>query len=254
MNAVVLTAVLSCLNSGLYTASRMLFVLAARREAPIRLITVNGRGVPVWAILLSTVVGFLCVIAAYISPDTVFLFLLNSSGAIILFVYLIIAVSQYVLRRRTPEAKLQVKMWAFPFLTLLTIAAIVGVLISMGVGEDTRSQLVLSLVSLAVVVLVYLVVARRNRNVPAEASAAERLAAAAPHRVLIVANETVGADDLLSRDPAVRHGPRRGVLRLRAGQPGRHRPGRAQGRGVPLGGDPPGRAGAVGLHAGDPAQ
>jgi GABA permease len=198
MNAVVLTAVLSCLNSGLYTASRMLFVLAARREAPIRLITVNGRGVPVSAILLSTVVGFLCVIAAYISPDTVFLFLLNSSGAIILFVYLIIAVSQYVLRRRTPEAKLQVKMWGFPFLTLLTIAAIVGVLISMGVGEDTRSQLVLSLVSLAVVVLVYLVVARRNRNVPAEPSAAERLAAAAPHRVLIVANETVGADDLLT--------------------------------------------------------
>ena len=47
MNAVVLTAVLSCLNSGLYTASRMLFVLAARREAPMRLITVNSRGVPV---------------------------------------------------------------------------------------------------------------------------------------------------------------------------------------------------------------
>ena len=48
MNAVVLTAVLSCLNSGLYTASRMLFVLAARREAPMRLITVNNRGVPGW--------------------------------------------------------------------------------------------------------------------------------------------------------------------------------------------------------------
>ena len=47
MNAVVLTAVLSCLNSGLYTASRMLFVLAARREAPVALITVNGRGVPI---------------------------------------------------------------------------------------------------------------------------------------------------------------------------------------------------------------
>ena len=34
MNLVVLTAMLSCLNSGLYTSSRMLFVLAARREAP----------------------------------------------------------------------------------------------------------------------------------------------------------------------------------------------------------------------------
>ena len=51
MNAVVLTAVLSCLNSGMYTASRMLFVLAARREAPVSLITVNKRGVPTAAIL-----------------------------------------------------------------------------------------------------------------------------------------------------------------------------------------------------------
>src|SRR6185369_12194677 len=48
MNAVVLTAVLSCLNSGLYTASRMLFVLAAHREAPQRLVALNRRSVPVW--------------------------------------------------------------------------------------------------------------------------------------------------------------------------------------------------------------
>src|SRR6476660_9960062 len=84
MNAVVLTAVWSCLNSGMYTASRMLFVLAARREAPAQLVRVNNRGVPTAAILSSSVVGFLCVIAAAVSPDTVFSFLLNSSGAIIL--------------------------------------------------------------------------------------------------------------------------------------------------------------------------
>jgi GABA permease len=46
MNFVVLTAVLSCLNSGLYTASRMLFVLAARNEAPERLLKLNRKGVP----------------------------------------------------------------------------------------------------------------------------------------------------------------------------------------------------------------
>jgi GABA permease len=82
MNAVVLTAVLSCLNSGMYTASRMLFVLAARREAPLRLVSVTRRGVPAVAILASSIVGFLCVIAAAVSPDTVFAFLLNSSGAV----------------------------------------------------------------------------------------------------------------------------------------------------------------------------
>src|SRR3978361_1000405 len=131
MTAVVLTAVLSCLNSGLYTASRMLFVLAARKEAPMRLTNTNGRGVPVWAILASTVVGFLSVIAAYVSPDTVFTFLLNSSGAVILFVYFLIAVSQFVLRRRTPDEDLQVKMCFFPVLTILAAAGIVAVLVQM---------------------------------------------------------------------------------------------------------------------------
>src|SRR5919112_140553 len=168
MNAVVLTAVLSCLNSGLYTASRMLFVLAARREAPMRLITVNRRGVPVWAILSSTVVGFLSVIAAYVSPDTVFLFLLNSSGAVILFVYLLIAISQFVLRRRTPEENLTVKMWFFPVLTILAAVGIVAVLAQMGFKEETRSQLLLSLLSWAVVLGLYFVTRWRGGSVAPE--------------------------------------------------------------------------------------
>ena len=61
---------------------------------------VTRRGVPANAILVSSVVGFLCVIAAAFSPDTIFAFLLNSSGAIILFVYMLIAISEIVLRRR----------------------------------------------------------------------------------------------------------------------------------------------------------
>src|SRR3954462_557992 len=165
MNAVVLTAGLSCLNSGLYTASRMLFVLAARRgmlfwppprrEAPMRLITVNRRGVPVWTILASTIVGFLSVIAAYISPKTVFLFLLNSSGAVILFVYLLIAISQFVLRRQTPDEQLTVKMWFFPVLTILAALGIVAVLGQMAFNPKTRPQLILSLLSWALVLVLY---------------------------------------------------------------------------------------------------
>jgi len=197
MNAVVLTAVLSCLNSGLYTASRMLFVLAARREAPVGLITVNSRGVPTWAILSSTVIGFLCVIAAYVSPDTVFSFLLNSSGAIILFVYLLIAVSQVVLRRRTPEDRLLVKMWLFPALSLATIAAMIGVLISMGVQEDTRSQLILSLVSWAVVLGLYAFTRRMGGSISAEEMDTQGEPTGPATKVLVLANETVGAPELL---------------------------------------------------------
>jgi GABA permease len=101
------------------------------------------------------VVGFLCVIAAAISPEGVFIFLLNSSGAIILFVYLLICLSQLRLRRSTPPEKLVVKMWLYPVLTVLTAAAIVAVLIGMGVGADTRSQLILSLLAWGVVLVIY---------------------------------------------------------------------------------------------------
>ena len=168
MNAVVLTAVLSCLNSGLYTASRMLFVLAARKEAPQRLVQVSPTGVPRWAILFSTVIGFLSVIAAYVSPDTVFTFLLNSSGAVILFVYLLIAISQFVLRRRTPDDQLTVKMWFFPWLTILAAVGIVAVLVQLGLKDDTRSQLLLSLLSWGVVLVAYAVTKARGGSVSAE--------------------------------------------------------------------------------------
>jgi GABA permease len=193
MNAVVLTAVLSCLNSGLYTSSRMLFVLSARREAPARLVTVNSRGVPTLAILASSVVGFLCVIAAAIDEDGVFLFLLNSSGAIILFVYLLISISQITLRYRADDSTLKVKMWLFPVLSVLTTLGIVGVLLQMALTDSVRSQLVLSLLSWAVVLVLYAV----NKFVLARPAGEAVPATDHARRVLVLANETVGSGELL---------------------------------------------------------
>jgi GABA permease len=195
MNAVVLTAVLSCLNSGMYTASRMLFVLAARREAPAQLVAVTRRGVPATAILASSVVGFLCVIAAAFSPKTIFAFLLNSSGAIILFVYLLIAISEIMLRYRTPDSQLKVKMWLFPVLSVITAGAILAILVQMFVqGGDNRNALTLSLLSWAVVIVLYF--ANRwfkNRRPELEGVAATER----PHRVLVLANETANSGELL---------------------------------------------------------
>ncbi len=193
MNAVVLTAVLSCLNSGMYTASRMLFVLAARREAPAQLVRVTRRGVPATAILTSSIVGFLCVIAAAFWPDTIFAFLLNSSGAIILFVYLLIAISQIVLRYRTDDSKLRVKMWLFPVLSILTAVGILAILVQMFLDPALRWQLVLSLLSWAVVLVLYFA----NKWFINRRPEAEQGPGAAPHRVLVLANETANSKELL---------------------------------------------------------
>ena len=195
MNAVVLTAVLSCLNSGMYTASRMLFVLAARREAPQQLVRVTRRGVPAVAILSSSIVGFLCVIAAAVSPDTVFSFLLNSSGAVILFVYCLIGISQVVLRYRNGSEHLRVKMWMFPVLSIFTVVAIMAILAQMGLEKDSRSQLVLSLLAWAVVIVLYLAnkwfIARRPEVEGAAVTTK-------PRRVLVLANETADSTELLT--------------------------------------------------------
>jgi GABA permease len=163
MNAVVLTAVLSCLNSGLYVASRMMFALAHRGDAPPWTIQLNSRGVPARAILLATSVGYVSVIAAALWPETIFLWLVNSSGAVALFVYLLIAVSELRMRarleREDPE-RLEVRMWGYPWLTYLVIAAIVVVIGSMAFVDDVRSQLWWSLGSLAVVLGAYALRAR----------------------------------------------------------------------------------------------
>jgi GABA permease len=135
----------------------MLFVLAGRGEAPARLVKVSGRGVPAVAILASSAVGFGCVIMARIAPDTVFLFLVNSSGAIILFVYWMIALSQIILRRRTPEEKLRVRMWFFPVLSIITLVGITTVLVQMAFDHSARSQFWLGLLSWVVVIGLYLV-------------------------------------------------------------------------------------------------
>ncbi|MBS0453593.1 MAG: amino acid permease [Proteobacteria bacterium] len=156
MNAVVLTAVLSCLNSGIYTASRMLFVLAARAQAPASFVKVNAKGVPMTAILVSSVGGFLCVLAAYVSPDTVVMFLLNSSGALMLLLYIVIGVSQLVLRvRGVQQQQPLVRMWLFPWLTLATIAAMVALLIQMAADPETASQVYMSLLAFGVSMVMY---------------------------------------------------------------------------------------------------
>ncbi|QIX52917.1 amino acid permease [Rhodococcus sp. DMU1] len=157
LNFVVLVAVLSCLNSGLYTASRMLFVLGAHRDAPAWMTAVNSRGVPLKGVLSCTFVGYVCIVAAYVWPDTIFLYLVTSSGAICLFVYIMICLSELVLRRRwertSPEI-LQFRVWLYPVLPVVVTAVIVAILVGMWF-TGARAELVQSLIALAVIVAAY---------------------------------------------------------------------------------------------------
>lgn len=168
MNGIVLVAVLSCLNSSLYTTSRMLFALTRNGDAPRGFTKLSKGGVPRRAILAGTVVGFISVIFAYVSPDVIFQFLINSYGAVALFVYLMIAISQIRLRRKLEETEpesLTFKMWLFPGLSYATVALMGAVLVAMAILPKTRSEFFLSLVTVAVILVCYqLRTSRPGRN------------------------------------------------------------------------------------------
>ncbi|WJF90453.1 amino acid permease [Paraburkholderia bonniea] len=158
MNVVVLTAVLSALNSGLYAASRMLFALTRHGDAPAGLAKLNRHGVPVRAILMGTLFGYVSVVMSYLSPDTVFAFLVNSYGTVAIFVYVLIALSQLRLRARleaNTSHTLRVKMWCYPYLTWLAILGMISILVAMAFIPEQCKPLCLGVVSLGVLLLAF---------------------------------------------------------------------------------------------------
>jgi GABA permease len=95
MNVVVLTAVLSCLNSGVYVTARVLFTMADKGDAPRWLVAVNERQVPSRAILLGSAFGFLVMFMTWVAPQELFKFLLDSCGALMLFTYLFVVLAHF---------------------------------------------------------------------------------------------------------------------------------------------------------------
>lgn len=136
MNFVVLTSVSSCFVSGHYTASRMLYSLAQRGDAPRIFQQTRANGTPSFAVFAS------CVIALGLAglnffealrPKDILDWLMNTTGMIALLVYLVIAISQLRLRRQMQQQGRQpeIKMWLFPGLTYLVIVFISACLVAM---------------------------------------------------------------------------------------------------------------------------
>jgi L-asparagine transporter-like permease len=166
MSLIILTAVLSCLNSAFYVTSRVLFALAERGDAPEWLAQLNRRHVPTRSVLMGSAAGFAGILAAALSPEKVFAFLVNASGALMLFIYLLTAVAQLRLRYQrdaAAHAALPLRMWWHPYGSYAAIAAMGAVLVAMALTPGLRSQLGVSLLALAIAIGAYRLVAQRRR-------------------------------------------------------------------------------------------
>ena len=99
MNAVILTAILSAANSGMYSSTRMLRNMAKNGSAPKTFAKLDVRGVPMNALYATTAIAALCFLTTFIGEQQVFTWLLNMSGMCGFIVWLGIAISHYRFRK-----------------------------------------------------------------------------------------------------------------------------------------------------------
>lgn len=97
---------------------------------------------PAFAVIASTVIGLLTTALNFFAPSEVFGFLLATSGAIALLVYLVIAVCQLRMRYKLGRSNTQIalKNVEVPVLTWLVIGFIVAALTTMVVLPEHRSE------------------------------------------------------------------------------------------------------------------
>ncbi|WP_050614874.1 amino acid permease [Bacillus testis] len=99
MNAIILTSILSAGNSGMYAAARMLWNLAKEKKAPKFLGKINKRGVPMNALIITSLVGCLAFLSSLFGDGVVYVWLLNASGLTGFIAWAGIAISHYRFRK-----------------------------------------------------------------------------------------------------------------------------------------------------------
>ncbi len=99
MNFVIISALLSAANSGLYAASRMLWTLSDQGHMPKRFGELSRMGTPFNAIVVSMAGSIASLLSGVFAPDTVYLALVSISGLAVVVVWMSIAASQIAFRR-----------------------------------------------------------------------------------------------------------------------------------------------------------
>ncbi|QHZ48787.1 S-methylmethionine permease [Bacillus sp. NSP9.1] len=100
MNFVILTALLSAANSGLYACSRMLWSLSKENTLHPAFRKLTSKGIPFNALIFSMIGGILSLLSSVFAPDSVYIVLVSISGFAVVVVWMSIAASQYMFRRR----------------------------------------------------------------------------------------------------------------------------------------------------------
>ena len=137
MNAIILTSILSAGNSGMYASSRMLFSMAKDGMAPKIFAKTNSRGVPVNALIATTLIASACFLTGVFAESTVYVWLIAASGLAGFIAWLGIAVCHYRFRKAyvyqgKSIAKLKFKSKFYPFGPIMALIMCIVIILGQG--------------------------------------------------------------------------------------------------------------------------
>jgi L-asparagine transporter-like permease len=168
VNFVILIAALSAMNSQLYICTRMLFSLSRAGFAPRRLGSLTRHGVPIAALLVSTLGIGLAAILNILYHDRSFLLMLAISMFGPMFTWLMIFVTHLKFRKHNLDTTLPFRMWGYPYTSLLGAVLMSAALITTLFTQAFRPTLIYGVPFLLTLTVVYLL--RRTRLSPATTS------------------------------------------------------------------------------------
>ena len=169
MNFVILTALLSVANSGLYAATRMLYAMSKEKMASPKLTKVSKRGVPMNALVITMAIAFLSLLSSVFAANTVFVWLISVAGLGAQVGWISITASQIAFRRKFIReggnvADLKFKTPLFPFLPILGLTLNIVVLLSLAFDPDQRIALYCGVPFTIACYLIYHFKIKKNRE------------------------------------------------------------------------------------------
>ncbi|MEN1934142.1 amino acid permease [Paenibacillus sp. 102] len=169
MNFVVLIAALSAMNSQLYITTRMMFSLSRAGYAPKRFGTLSKRGVPVSALFLSTIGIALATVVTIVSPNQAFMLMMGISMFGAMFTWMMIFVTHLYFRKKWDKnggRKLPVRMWGFPYLTILGVILMLAIIITTWFTDMFKTTLLTGVPFLLMISIGYMIWKKANeRNI-----------------------------------------------------------------------------------------
>lgn len=163
MNFVLIIAVLSAANSGIYGCTRMMYSLALEGQGPKAFSKVNKNGVPLYSLMLTAIILIAGSMIALVKQDEVFALLMAFPGFVVSIVWITICLAQVKLRKSYPFEP-SFKIWGYPFIPIFTVICLAIISISFLFDEANRISIMACLACFFVVIVISIFKFKPNKR------------------------------------------------------------------------------------------